>query len=110
MATTTKVFKSGGSQAVRIPKEYRLEGETATIDRAGEGLLIRPVPGVRKRAGRTAAGPNRPRRPGFLKELKIAADFDAPLRSKILETFGESWPNSCWMRRSSHGSSPTRDD
>ncbi|GAB4465003.1 MAG: hypothetical protein OHK0044_03120 [Burkholderiaceae bacterium] len=91
MGTTTKIFKSGGSQAVRIPKEYRLEGHTVAIDRAGEGLLIRPVSGARKRAGRTASAPVRPRRPGSLKGLlKIGADFDAPLPSKVLKTFGES--------------------
>lgn len=88
MATSAKIFKSGGSQAVRIPKEYRLEGDTVTLDRAGEGLLITPASGARKRAGRTATERARARRPGFLRGLKIAEDFDAPLPARTLKTFG----------------------
>jgi virulence-associated protein VagC len=87
MATTTKVFKSGGSQAVWIPKEYRLEGDTVTLDRAGEGLLL-PASRAGKRAGARASV--RPRRPGFLKGLKIAKDFDAPLPARILKTFAKA--------------------
>ncbi len=88
MATSAKIFKSGGSQAVRIPKAYRLEGDTVMLDRAGDGLLITPVAGARKRAGRMAAEPTRERRPGFIRNLKIADDFDAPLPARILKTFG----------------------
>lgn len=39
---TTKVFKSGNSQAVRIPKEFHLEGEEVEIRRKGESLILRP--------------------------------------------------------------------
>ncbi len=39
---TTKVFKSGGSQAVRIPKELRLDSETVYIKKTALGLLITP--------------------------------------------------------------------
>ena len=38
---TAKVFKSGNSQAVRIPKEFRLEGEEVEIRRKGESLILR---------------------------------------------------------------------
>ena len=37
MATTTKVFKSGGSQAVRIPRAFRLDTDTVTLDRTEGG-------------------------------------------------------------------------
>lgn len=37
-----KVFKNGGSQAIRIPKEFRFQSEEVEIIRAGDGLLIRP--------------------------------------------------------------------
>jgi antitoxin VapB len=37
-----KVFKSGNSQAVRIPKEFHLEGEEVEILRQGGSLLLRP--------------------------------------------------------------------
>ncbi len=80
MATTTKIFKLGGGQAVRIPEEHRLEVSTVTLHRAGAGLLILP-------ALRTAA---RRRRPGFPKGLKIAGDFDAPLRPRVLKAFGKA--------------------
>ncbi len=39
---TAKVFKSGNSQAVRIPKEFHLEGEEVEICRKGEALILRP--------------------------------------------------------------------
>ena len=40
---TAKVFKSGNSQAVRIPKEFRLEGEEVEIRRRGGSLILRPT-------------------------------------------------------------------
>ncbi len=39
---TAKVFKSGNSQAVRIPKEFHLEGEEVEIRRKGKTLILRP--------------------------------------------------------------------
>lgn len=37
---TTKVFKAGNSQAIRLPKALRLSGETVQIEKTGRGLLI----------------------------------------------------------------------
>jgi len=39
---TAKVFKSGNSQAVRIPKEFHLEDGEVEIRRQGESLILRP--------------------------------------------------------------------
>jgi antitoxin VapB len=39
---TTKVFKSGNSQAVRIPKEFQLKGDEVEIRRRGDMLILRP--------------------------------------------------------------------
>ena len=39
---TAKVFRSGNSQAVRIPKAFHLEGEEVEIVRQGGALLLRP--------------------------------------------------------------------
>lgn len=39
----TTVFKSGNSQAVRIPAAFRIESGRAVIERVPEGLLLRPV-------------------------------------------------------------------
>jgi antitoxin VapB len=39
---TAKVFKSGNSQAVRIPKEFHLDGEEVEIRKHGGALILRP--------------------------------------------------------------------
>jgi antitoxin VapB len=39
----TKVFKSGNSQAVRIPKEFKLEHDEVEIIKRGNELIIKPV-------------------------------------------------------------------
>lgn len=38
-----KLFKHGGSQAVRLPKEYRMPGTEVTIRPMGRGVYIEPV-------------------------------------------------------------------
>jgi len=38
--TTAKVFKSGGSQAIRLPKEFRVEGDEVYLKRTREGILV----------------------------------------------------------------------
>lgn len=37
------MFKSGGSQAVRIPREFRFSGKKVEIERKGEVLILRPL-------------------------------------------------------------------
>lgn len=37
---TAKVFKSGNSQAIRLPKALRLSTKTVQIEKTGCGLLI----------------------------------------------------------------------
>jgi antitoxin VapB len=39
---TAKVFRSGNSQAVRIPKEFQLEGDEVEISKRGTPLVLRP--------------------------------------------------------------------
>ncbi len=41
--TTTKVFKSGNSQAVRIPKEFQFDVDEVEIFRRDDEVVIRPV-------------------------------------------------------------------
>ncbi|MCR5177445.1 MAG: type II toxin-antitoxin system VapB family antitoxin [Lachnospiraceae bacterium] len=43
---TTKPFMSGRSQAIRIPREYRIEAAEVVINRVGESLVITPVHAV----------------------------------------------------------------
>ena len=40
---TARVFRSGNSQAVRIPKEFHLEDEEVEIRRKGDALILRPT-------------------------------------------------------------------
>ena len=39
---TAKLFTNGRSQAVRLPKEFRLEGKEVFIKRTGAGILLLP--------------------------------------------------------------------
>ena len=39
---TAKVFKSGNSQAVRIPREFRLDDDEVEIRRRGRTLVLEP--------------------------------------------------------------------
>lgn len=39
---TVRVFTSGNSQAIRIPKKFRLAARTARITRKGKSLVITP--------------------------------------------------------------------
>ena len=39
-AITAKVFTSGNSQAIRLPKALRLSTDTVQIEQTGNGLLI----------------------------------------------------------------------
>jgi antitoxin VapB len=41
---TAKLFWSGRSQAVRLPKEFRIEGEKVHIRRHGAAIILEPVP------------------------------------------------------------------
>ncbi len=40
---TAKLFRNGASQAVRLPKEFRFEGDRVRISRQGDGVLIEPL-------------------------------------------------------------------
>jgi antitoxin VapB len=40
---TAKVFRSGNSQAVRIPKEFALPSDEVEIRRRGDSLILRPT-------------------------------------------------------------------
>jgi antitoxin VapB len=67
MSATAKVFRSGNSQAVRLPKELRFEDGVVelAVERRGEALILRP-----KRRGRFSDE--------FLKTLGAWPDFERP--------------------------------
>ena len=39
---TAKVFMTGRSQAVRLPKAYRFEGDEVLIKRVGDAVVLLP--------------------------------------------------------------------
>jgi antitoxin VapB len=41
---TAKAFWSGRSQAVRLPRAYRVEGREVRIRRRGRAIVLEPVP------------------------------------------------------------------
>jgi antitoxin VapB len=43
-----KLFWNGRSQAVRLPKEFRFEGDRVRVTRMGAGILLEPLPSVEK--------------------------------------------------------------
>jgi antitoxin VapB len=47
MSATAKVFMTGRSQAVRLPKEFRVHTDELLIERRGESLVLTPKPDVK---------------------------------------------------------------
>lgn len=43
MKKTAKLFQNGGSQAVRLPAEYRIDGDEVQIEKIGNTLVLRPI-------------------------------------------------------------------
>jgi len=43
MESTAKLFKNGRSQAVRLPKEFRLRGTEVKIRKEGEKVILEPI-------------------------------------------------------------------
>lgn len=42
--TTAKLFRHGGSQAVRLPKAFRFEGTEVVIEKRGDEVILKPGP------------------------------------------------------------------
>lgn len=43
MATKAKVFWTGRSQAVRLPKEFRFQTDTVSVRREGSAIILEPA-------------------------------------------------------------------
>ncbi len=41
---TAKLFMNGRSQAVRLPREFRFEGDEVLIERRGNSVVLSPKP------------------------------------------------------------------
>ena len=48
--TTAKLFQTGRSQAVRLPKAFRFEGQEVIIKRVSNGVLLLPQSAEGQRA------------------------------------------------------------
>jgi antitoxin VapB len=50
---TAKIFQHGGSQAVRLPKEFRFSSSEVIVEKHGDDVLLKPIPrpGFRDFAG-----------------------------------------------------------
>jgi len=68
--STAKVFRSGSSQAVRLPKQFRLKSKEVDIFRRGDELVLRERSGNLARAFALLAG--------------LADDFDITQRDRDL--------------------------
>ena len=44
MTQVARVFKSGNSQAVRLPKEFRFSVDEVEVSREGDAIILRPRP------------------------------------------------------------------
>jgi len=67
-----KLFMHGGSQAVRLPKEFRFEGKEVSIRREADAVIMEPVktdwPAFWAELDRMRAG----------RELRLVAPDDPP--------------------------------
>lgn len=43
ISVTAKLFVHGGSQAVRLPKEYRFEGKEVRVTKIGDRVILEPL-------------------------------------------------------------------
>ncbi|MGB8838661.1 MAG: AbrB/MazE/SpoVT family DNA-binding domain-containing protein, partial [Candidatus Acidiferrales bacterium] len=53
---TARVFRSGNSQAVRLPKKFRLKTKEVEIERRGDEIVLREKTGTMARAFELLAG------------------------------------------------------
>lgn len=51
-----KIFRSGNSQALRLPKEFRFKSKEVEIFRRGDEIVLREPKGVMTRAFELLAG------------------------------------------------------
>jgi antitoxin VapB len=43
MESTAKIFQNGRSQAVRLPKAFRLKGNEVKISKKGDKIILEPL-------------------------------------------------------------------
>ena len=88
---TAKVFWSGRSQAVRLPRAFRVDGREVRIRRRGRAIVLEPVPeswewldALRVRSMRTSCRPcaSSPKRQSGLSSARCSADAVSARRER----------------------------
>jgi len=82
MADRVKIFTSGNSQAIRLPKKYRLPGESAHIQRRGNSLIITAADDVWARFDRGVEGLAAT---GFCEKIQREQPKRADTRTKVFQ-------------------------
>ncbi len=78
--TTAKLFMHGRSQAVRLPKAFRMPGTEVEIWQVGETVYLRPVAGGRPSWDKISEQiESIGETPGFMEERDQGAWLDTPI-------------------------------
>lgn len=77
MARYARVFRSGNSQAVRLPKEFRLDVDQVEITREGDALVLRPQSVDRQPWSSLRAAIERGVSPDFMQDHREQPDEQA---------------------------------
>jgi antitoxin VapB len=86
MPQFAKVFRSGNSQAVRLPKDFRFDVEEVEVSREGDAVILRPRRGVSTRWASLRAAVDRGFSAGFMAEGLQQPDNQS--RPELDEAFG----------------------
>jgi antitoxin VapB len=79
-----KIFKSGNSQAVRLPKEFRFDADEVEILREGDAVILRPKQDASQRWASLRAAVERGFSPDFLDEgRQQPEDQDRPELAQV---------------------------
>ncbi len=86
MPRFAKVFRSGNSQAVRLPKEFRFDVEEVEVSREGDAVILRPRRGVSTRWASLRAAVDRGFSADFMDQGRQQPDNQR--RPELDEAFG----------------------
>ena len=73
---TARVFRSGNSQAVRLPKQFRVQSKELEISRRGDEIVLREKKGSMRQAFDLLAG--------LPKDFSVRRGKDKPQKRKGL--------------------------
>ena len=86
MPQFAKVFRSGNSQAVRLPKDFRFDVEELEVSREGDAVILRPRQDASTRWASLRAAVNRGFSADFMAEGRQQPDDQE--RPELDKSFG----------------------